>query len=89
LQSHLYEVVTPTVLEIRAAPVGTLSVHGVSTGAVCAPSPEALIQNGKVVAPSGVPPIASGPDTIFASSAVSSSTPTEYMQGTSTCSNFS
>jgi hypothetical protein len=36
-------VVTATVLELRAAPVGTLSVHGVSTRAVCAPSSEARL----------------------------------------------
>lgn len=88
LRNRTYEVVTPTVLEIRAAPVGTLSIHGAATTAICVPSPEALIQGGKVVTPSGVPSITSGPDTIFASSATTGS-PTEYTQGTSTCSSFS
>jgi hypothetical protein len=88
LRNRTYEVVTPTVLEIRAAPVGTLSIHGAATTAICIPSPEALIQSGKIVTPSGVPSITSGPDTIFASSATTGA-PTEYTQGTSTCSSFS
>lgn len=89
LRNHSYEVVTPTVLEVRSAPVGMLSIHGASTTAICVPSPEALIQGDKVVTPSGVPSITSGPDTIFAASPATTGTPTEYMQGTSTCSSFS
>jgi hypothetical protein len=89
LQSRLYEVVTPTVLEIRAAPVGSLSVHGASTPAICVPSPEALIRGNKAVTPRGMSSITSGPDTIFASSPATTIAPTEYTQGTSTCANFS
>lgn len=89
LRNHSYEVVTPTVLEIRSAPVGTLSIHGAATTAICVPSPEAFIQGGKVATPSGVPSVASGPDTIFAASTATTGTPTEYAQGTSACSNFS
>jgi hypothetical protein len=55
------EVVTPGMLEIRAAPIGGASENE----GVCVPTPEAVVQNGRVVTPSGVSPITAGPSTIF------------------------
>ena len=78
-------------LEIQAAPLGTLYVNGVGLPAVCVPTPEAYIANGKVVtAGGGMPVITAGPSTIFAiKNPVShSSPPIFYDRGTASCAAF-
>lgn len=82
-----YTIITPSTLEVRAAPVGTLTVHGTAMTAFCVPSPEAIIHNGQVVTPSGLSPITAGPSTIFAMPGASTST--LYDQGATSCASFS
>ncbi|MHB8191273.1 MAG: hypothetical protein ACYDHP_12815 [Ferrimicrobium sp.] len=89
LQYHGYTIITPTALEVRAAPTGKLTVGGVVLGAFCVPSPEAIIQNGQIVTPAGLTPITAGPSTVFAFKALSSNAPTLYDQGVSSCASFS
>jgi hypothetical protein len=96
LEGHGYTIVTPSTLEVRAAPVGSLVIDGVTFGAFCVPSPEAVLKNGHVVTPVGWTPITAGPSTVFAFTAPTSpgaKTPslpiTLYDQGVSSCSNFS
>jgi len=85
-----YSLVTPDVLAIRAAPTGTLTVHGAPLGAICVPSPEAVLKGGHVVTLKGIPTITAGPSTIFAfkSSSSSPGAPTLYDQGTTSCFSF-
>ena len=80
------EVVTPSRLEIEAAPVGSLLVHGVKLAAYCVPVPEAAIQDGHVFTPKGLAPITAGPFAVFASNNAGT---TLYDQGISSCANFS
>jgi hypothetical protein len=56
LEGHGYTIVTPSTLEVRAAPDGSFTVNGVTLGAFCVPSPEAVLQNGHVVTPVGMTP---------------------------------
>jgi hypothetical protein len=96
LAGHGYDIVTPSSLEVRAAPTGKLSVHGVVLGAICVPSPEAIVKNGQAVTPSGLTSITAGPSTVFAFTAPSSAivaptganVPTLYDQGAANCSGF-
>jgi hypothetical protein len=96
LDGHGYDIVTPTALELRAAPTGKLTVHGVVLGAICVPSPEAVVKNGRVVTPSGLTPITAGPSAVFSFTAPSSATvaptgantPRLYDQGANSCSSF-
>jgi hypothetical protein len=91
-----YTIVTPSTLEVRAAPTGKLSVHGATLGVFCTPSPEAVIANGKVITPTGLTPITAGPSAVFAFKAPTSpgvaptgaNTPTLYDQGANSCSSF-
>jgi len=91
-----YTIVTPSTLEVRAAPTGTLSVRGTTLGVFCTPSPEAVIANGKVVTPTGLTPITAGPSAVFAFRAPTSpgvaatgaNTPTLYDQGAASCAGF-
>ena len=57
------EVVTPSMLEIRSAPVKVLP-GGLSSGAICVPTSEAILQNGRVITPLEIT-ITAGPSTIF------------------------
>ncbi|MHB1732763.1 MAG: hypothetical protein ACYCU8_04850 [Ferrimicrobium acidiphilum] len=91
-----YTIVTPSTLEVRAAPTGKLSVHGTTLGVFCTPSPEAVIALGKVVTPTGLTPITAGPSAVFAYRAPTSpgvaatgaNTPTLYDQGAASCASF-
>ena len=80
-----YAVVTPSVLEVRAAPVGTLSVNGTSIPAFCTPSPEGVLQNGHIVTPGGVT-LTAGPSAAFA--VPNQGQNVLYDQGVSSCAGF-
>ena len=59
--------VTPSNLEIQAAPVGNLDAKGVATSAFCTPMPNAFIDSsGQVTVPLGASAITAGPSTVFA-----------------------
>jgi hypothetical protein len=78
-----YTVVGPTALEVRAAPIGTLSINGVTHSAFCVPTPIADLQNGKIVTPPTWPTITAGPSVI-----ASSPGRLPWVQGTSSCAAF-
>ncbi len=87
-----YTVVTPSVLEVRAAPVGTMSVNGTSIPAFCTPTPEGILQNGHVVTPGGIN-LTAGPSAVFTDNTVPSSQAAIqaellYDQGVSSCAGF-
>lgn len=78
-----YTIIGPTDLEVRAAPIGTLSINGVTHSAFCVPTPIADLQNGKIVTPPGWPTITAGPSVI-----ASSPGRNPWVQGTSSCAAF-
>lgn len=78
-----YTIIGPTDLEVRAAPIGTLSINGVTHSAFCVPTPIADLQNGKIVTPPGWPTITAGPSVI-----ASSPGRNLWVQGTSSCAAF-
>ena len=80
-----YTVVTPSVLEVRAAPVGTMSVNGTSVEAFCTPTPEGVLQNGHIVTPGGVN-LTAGPSAVFAMPGPNPNA--FYDQGVSSCAGF-
>jgi len=78
-----YTIIGPTDLEVRAGPIGTLSINGVTHSAFCVPTPIADLQNGKIVTPPGWPTITAGPSVI-----ASSPGRLPWVQGTSSCAAF-
>ena len=80
-----YTVVTPSVLEVRAAPVGTMSVNGTSIPAFCTPTPEGVVQNGQIVTPGGTP-LTAGPSAMF--TVPNQGQNVLYDQGVSSCAGF-
>ncbi len=80
-----YTVVTPSVLEVRAAPVGTMSVNGRSVEAFCTPTPEGVLQNGHIVTPGGVN-LTAGPSAVFTMPGPNPNA--FYDQGVSSCAGF-
>jgi hypothetical protein len=78
-----YTIIGPTDLEVRAAPIGTLSINGVTHSAFCVPTPIADLQNGKIVTPPGWPTITAGPSVIASSPGRDA-----WVQGTSSCTAF-
>lgn len=78
-----YTIIGPTDLEVRAAPIGTLSINGVTHSAFCVPTPIADLQNGKIVTPPGWPTITAGPSVI-----ASSPGRNLWVQGASSCAAF-
>ena len=83
--SQGYTVVTPSVLEVRAAPVGTMSVNGTSVPAVCVPTPEGVLQNGQIATPGGIS-LTAGPSVVF--TVTSKGYGALYDQGVSSCVGF-
>ena len=85
--------VAPSMLEVLAAPTGTLAVGGTSLPAFCVPVPEAFVNSGgKLFNPSGFPVMIAGPSTVFGGSVTTTgSAPTGvllYDQGVGSCANF-
>jgi len=78
-----YTIIGPTDLEVRAAPIGTLSINGVTHSAFCVPTPIADLQNGKIVTPPGWPTITAGPSVIASAPGL-----LPWVQGTSSCAAF-
>ncbi len=90
INTHGYSLLAPSVLEVRAAPTGTLTVGGTPLGAMCVPSSVAIMHGKSVVSLKGISTITAGPSTIFAFTTSSSKpgVPTLYDQGTSSCFSF-
>ncbi len=80
-----YTLVAPSVLEFRAAPIGTLSVNGTSVPAICIPSPIAVLQNGQIVTPGGMS-LTAGPSAVITMAGQGAGT--IYDQGVSSCVGF-
>jgi hypothetical protein len=80
-----YTVVTPSFLEVQAAPIGSLTVHRTRLDAYCVPSPEALIRSGHVIAGTTTT-FTAGPSAVFASRVDGH---TYYDQGVASCNGFS
>ena len=80
-----YTLVAPSVLEFRAAPIGTLSVKGASVPAICIPSPIAVLQNGHIVTPGGMS-LTAGPNVVI--TVAGQGAGTLYDQGLSSCAGF-
>ena len=78
-------VVTPSDLEFRAAPIGTLSVNGTLIPAICIPFPIAVLQNGHIVTPGGIN-LTAGPSTVL--TVGGRGWATLYDQGVSSCAGF-
>ena len=93
------QLVVASILEVLAAPTGTLAVGGTSLpafcvlrSAFCVPVPEALLSGGKVTVSSSAPVMTAGPSIVFGGSVTTTgSTPTGvllYDQGVGSCANF-
>ena len=80
-----YTVVTPSVLELRAAPIGTLAVNGKSVPAICVPTPIAVLQNGHVMTPGGIN-LTAGPSAVLTISVQKAGG--IYTKGVSSCAGF-
>ena len=56
--------VGPTQLEVRAAPLGTFVVNGVTHAAICVPEPIAVVEGGQVITPPAGLNFTAGPNTV-------------------------
>lgn len=89
-----YQFITPSTLEIQAAPAGTLVATGSPLPAICVPIPEAIIANKKPIN-THLPVMTAGPSTIFAAKGMVSNSPTPpkssplfYDKGVASCAAF-
>lgn len=92
--SSSYQLITPSNIEIQAAPVGTIAIGSTTGTAFCAPTPQAYLDNGKVTTVSGLPSVTAGPSVIFAvpfgapGAAAASKGFSFYDKGTTSCTAF-
>ena len=87
------ELLAPSMLEVLAAPVGTLAVGGTGLPAFCVPVPEAFLSHGflsaaKVSTPKTEPVITAGPSAVFAGSNLDTGSPSYYDKGVASCNHF-
>ncbi|MGC9154501.1 MAG: hypothetical protein ACP5HZ_02520 [Ferrimicrobium sp.] len=78
-----YAIIGPTNLEVRVAPIGTLTINGVAHSAFCVPQPIADLQNGKIVTPPTWPTITAGPAVIAPAPGLD-----VWVQGAPSCAGF-
>ena len=86
--------IAPSMLEVQAAPVGTMTAGGTSVPAFCVPVPEAFVNSGgKVIVPSSFPVMTAGPSTVFGGVGMPTGGASPigimlYDQGVVSCANF-
>jgi hypothetical protein len=77
------EYVSPSMLEVQAAPVRTAIVRGIPRAIVCDPSPMAFLHNGHVFNSQKLPRITAGPSTLLTTDEVNI-----WIQGVASCQGF-